>query len=246
MNVFWLLILAHLIADFPLQSDKVYAIRLNCKWGFLLHIGIYFITNLIVSFPLLKFSAFWFAVLFLTATHLVEDWLKVALTKKTVQDSIFIFLIDQLIHLFLIWLASFVLFKIPEPEISNQFMANNFYNQKSLLILIALVFSVFSGGILIYYIRKCIHQIKTNDFTSSVQFPKIKKRRMGYFERFVATCAIILGGWFLILVPSAFIPRLIMYRKNDLQEFLMVNLFSGLTISIISGVFVHVAMYLFK
>lgn len=239
MNVFWLLILAHLIADFPLQSDKIYAIRLKYKWGSLLHIGIYFVTNLIVAFPLLQYKVFWFAVIFLTATHLLEDWLKITLTQNKIKDSLLIFLVDQLIHIFFIWLAFFILFDIPEPEFTNRFFTNYYFNQDILLILIGLVFSAFGGGVFIYFIRKCIHSIKTNDQFSSVQFPKIKKRRIGYIERFIATGGVILGGWYLIFVPIAFLPRLIIYRKYDLQEFLMVNLLSGLLISILSGIFVH-------
>ncbi|MFZ5518259.1 MAG: DUF3307 domain-containing protein [Candidatus Zhuqueibacterota bacterium] len=245
MNVFWYLILAHLIADFPLQSDKIYAIRLKHKWGVLLHVGIYFITNLVVAFPFLSFKQFWFAILFLAITHLIEDWTKIALTRKALQDSIVLFFVDQFIHIFFIWLSCFVLFDIPAPEITNQFVQRYYFNSHIIFMLIGLVFSVFAGVVLIYYVRKCVHRIKFSNDDSSVQFPKIKKRRIGYIERLFSTSGVILGGWFLILLPLAFLPRLIISKDRELEEFLLINLLTGLAISIGSGVFVHVASYYF-
>jgi len=245
MNVFWYLILAHLIADFPLQSDKIYAIRLKHKWGVLLHVGIYFLTNLVIAFPFLRYRQFWFAILFLAVTHLIEDWAKIALTRKAIQDSLGLFFIDQVVHVFFIWLSCNVLFNIPTPEITNQFVQRYYFNTHIILMLIGLVFSVFAGAVLIYYVRKCVHRIKSSNDGSSVEFSEIKKRRLGYIERLFSTSGVILGGWYLILLPLAFIPRFILSKNSELEEYLVINLLTGLAISIGSGLFVHGARYFF-
>jgi hypothetical protein len=239
MKLFWLLILAHFIADFPLQSDKIFALKSKYKWGLLPHILISFIASLVIAFPYLGFGNFWFAILFLASIHFLLDWFKLLLTKKLLSDSLFTFLFDQMLHIIFIWLTCFYLFNIPDPEIKNKFITTYYLNKKVIIIFTGLIFSIFGGGVLIHYIRKIINQIKTNEFEDQVLFPNVNKRRIGYIERFLSTLGTIFGGWFLILIPLAFIPRLIIRAETDSQEFLTINLVSGLFISIGIGLFVH-------
>ena len=239
MNLFWLLLLAHFIADFPLQSDKIFALKSKYKWGVLPHIFISFITNLVVAFPYLGFKNFWYAIFFLSSIHFLLDWFKVVLTKSFLRDSMFIFLFDQMLHVFFIWLTCFYLFDIPQPDIKNKLITNYYLNRKVILILTGLVFSMFGGGVLIHYIRKIIHRIKTKDSGEQVVFPKINKRRIGYIERFFSTFGVIFGGWLLILVPLAFLPRIVILGKTENQEYLVINLVAGLSITIGTGIFIH-------
>jgi hypothetical protein len=239
MNLFWLLLLAHFIADFPLQSDKIFALKSKYKWGVLPHIFISFIANLVVAFPYLGFKNFWYAVLFLVSIHFLLDWLKIVLTKRFLSDSMFIFLLDQMFHIFFIWLTCFYLFDIPPPDIKNKLITSYYLNKKVILVLTGLIFSIFGGGVLIHYIRKIFHRIKTKGSGEQVVFPNINKRRIGYIERFFSTLGVIFGGWLLIMVPLAFLPRLIILRKTDNQEYLMINLVAGLFITIGTGLFIH-------
>jgi len=239
MNLFWLLLLAHFIADFPLQSDKIFALKSKYKWGVLPHIFISFITNLIVAFPYLGFKNFWLAVLFLVGIHFFLDWSKILLTKKFLNDSMLIFLFDQILHIFFIWLTCFYLFDIPSPDVKNKVIASYYLNKKIILVITGLIFSIFGGGVLIHYIRKIVHRIKTPGSGEPILFPDVNKRRIGYLERFFSTSAMIFGGWLLILVPLAFIPRLVIQGKADSREFLIINFLSGLFIAIGTGVFIH-------
>jgi len=241
MNLFWLLILAHVIADFPLQSDTIFALKSKYRWGLVPHIIISFITNLVVAFPYSGFTTFWLAILFLASTHFVLDWLKIILTRRLLSDSLFTFLMDQVLHLFFIWLTCFQLFDIPDPEIYNKFLAAIYLNHKFALALSGIIFSIFGGGVVIHYIRKIIYHLNINmkGPREAVHFPNVNKRRIGYFERLFSTLGTILGGWFLIVIPLAFLPRLIFRGKVDNREFLLVNLISGLFISVGIGLFVH-------
>lgn len=235
MNIFWLLILAHLIADFPLQSDKVFALKLKYKWGLFPHIFIHFITSLLVALPYLKYRNFWIAIFCLVGAHFLLDWLKLIATKKIIRDSLLIFLLDQLLHVFFIWLACFRLFDIPSPEINNPFLINYYLNNKIIFVLAGFIFSVFGGDVLIYYLRKIFFHYADQKVIPS----KIRKRVIGYAERFLATLGAILGGWFLILIPIVFIPRFVVHRKTENQDFLMINLITGLSISVGIGFLAH-------
>ena len=239
MNLFWLLTLAHFIADFPLQTDRIFALKSKYKWGVLPHIFISFVSNIIVAFPLLTVKIFWIAVVFLACIHFILDWLKILVTQNLLSDSMLLFLLDQVLHIFFIWLTCFYLFDIPSVDIENKLILTYFYNEKVIIALTGLVFSIFGGGVLIHYIRKIIHRIKTQEATARVPFPNVNKRRIGYIERFFATYGTILGGWFLFVVPLGFIFRLIVRRKIDGKDFLIINLVSGLIISIGAGLLVR-------
>lgn len=239
MNLFWLLTLAHFIADFPLQSDKIYALKSKHKWGILPHIFISFITNLLVAFPFLVHRNFWIAVILLAVSHFLLDWLKILVTKELLSDSLALFLIDQLLHIFFIWLVCCYLFDIPSPHIKSNFFSDIYLNKKIIISLAGLVFSVFGGGVLIHYIRKIIHRLKTKGRDEQVHFPDFNKRRIGYIERFFSTLGTILGGWFIVIVPVGFISRLIFDNKNNSRQFVMINLISGLFISIGCGLIVR-------
>jgi len=239
MNLFWLLTLAHFIADFPLQSDRIFALKSKHKWGVLPHIFISFITNLIIAFPFLAFRNFWIAVVLLAVTHFLLDWLKIVVTKKLLSDSLVLFLLDQVLHIFFIWFVCCYLLDIPSPDTKNNFISTIYFNNKIIIALAGLVFSIFGGGVLIHYIRKIFHHIKSKESADQVHFPDVNKRRIGYIERFFSTFGTILGGWFIMLIPLGFIYRLIFYGKNDSREFIMINLFFGLFISIGCGLFVR-------
>ena len=239
MYIFWLLILAHFIADFPLQSDKIFALKSRYSWGVLPHIFISFITNLVIAFPYFGSNNFWIAMVFLAVVHFLLDWMKIVLIQKWLGDSLFTFLFDQVLHLLSIWICCYYLFTIPLPEIENSFILTYYLNKKIIIVLIGLVFSIFGGGVLIYYIRKMIHQIKTNEPGDLVIFPNANKRRIGYFERFFSTSATILGGWFFVLVPVAFLPRLVFQEKAEKRESLVMNLVAGLAISLSIGLVVR-------
>ena len=137
------------------------------------------------------------------------------------------------------YLANLYLFDIPSPDIKNKLILNYYLNKKIILALTGLIFSIFGGGVLIHYIRKIIHRIKTKESGEQLIFPNVNKRIIGYIERFFLTAGMILGGWFLILLALAFIPRLLIQGKVDSQEFLIINLVSGLFISIGTGLVIH-------
>ena len=121
----------------------------------------------------------------------------------------------------------------------NSFILSYYLNKRIILALIGLVFSIFGGGVLIYYTRKMIHQINSNESGVRVLFPNANKRRIGYFERFFSTSATIIGGWFLIIIPLAFLPRFIFTRKTGDRRSLLINLVAGLVISISVGILVR-------
>jgi hypothetical protein len=93
MNLFATLLLAHLIADFPLQTNGLYRLKRRHLAGVLLHSGIHcLITAILIKNPL----ANWPMLVTLFAFHVVIDWVKLRVEFKFYSLG---FLLDQLAHL---------------------------------------------------------------------------------------------------------------------------------------------------
>ncbi|MCI0579078.1 MAG: DUF3307 domain-containing protein [Chloroflexi bacterium] len=92
MDTLATLLLAHLIADFPLQTNRIYALKIRSNAGIALHVGI----HLAVTILLLKNAlADWLLLLILAVSHFTLDWLKLRCAHRLQSPS---FLLDQVAH----------------------------------------------------------------------------------------------------------------------------------------------------
>jgi hypothetical protein len=93
MNVLFTLVLAHLIADFPLQTNRIFAMKLRSNRGIAFHVFIHLIiTGLLIKEPLSHLPLF----IILAVTHFSIDWLKL---RFPAQRQVPGFLVDQVAHL---------------------------------------------------------------------------------------------------------------------------------------------------
>ena len=100
MTTFPILLLAHLIADFPLQTNRIYILKTQGNKGLLLHVLIHMLTAaVLVQRPWQYIPLF----MVLGAIHFVVDWLK--LNKPAVKQTPG-FLLDQLAHVLTILLLT--------------------------------------------------------------------------------------------------------------------------------------------
>lgn len=90
------LLLAHLIADFPLQTDLVYRMKNKSVIGLGLHAVVHVAVTILLVRNALVFWPYWF-VLFLA--HFLTDWVK--LRWKASRQAVG-FVLDQIAHLVMI------------------------------------------------------------------------------------------------------------------------------------------------
>ncbi len=104
--MFWFLLFAHLLADYPLQTDWMLVAKR--KWpGLLLHAGIHFAALLVVVGP--DRNSIWAFLLLLAASHYLIDALKNRLAERRPSWVLWPYLIDQFLHLVaIIWVASWI------------------------------------------------------------------------------------------------------------------------------------------
>lgn len=105
MELFLSMILAHVIADFLLQSPQIAADK--CRGlprGYLLHFTGHLIALALLTHPYFSPAAVILWVM-LPAAHLLLDWLKNRLFSPAHPADALIFLLDQALHLLLIFAA---------------------------------------------------------------------------------------------------------------------------------------------
>ncbi len=87
------LLLAHLIGDFPLQTNRIFRWKLQSNLGILLHVVIHLlVTALLLQEP----EQFWLLLVWLGVIHFGIDWLKLRIPVRHQAPG---FVIDQMAHL---------------------------------------------------------------------------------------------------------------------------------------------------
>lgn len=103
----WLLLAAHLVADFSLQSSD-WAEKKTRKFRYLAgHALIYAVVLAIVTFFCLSGETIWMPFVIIAASHFIIDWIRVYADKKhnTPTAHFTSFLIDQVLHILIICIS---------------------------------------------------------------------------------------------------------------------------------------------
>lgn len=94
MNTFVVLLFAHLLGDFPLQTNRVFQMKLANKRGLALHVAIHVIT---AAALIRDFWLYWQLLLALAIIHYLTDYIKIKLQKPG-QPLTAGFIWDQVAH----------------------------------------------------------------------------------------------------------------------------------------------------
>lgn len=104
----WILLLAHFVGDFLLQSDWIARKKENFM-VLTLHVAI--LLSLMITLAGSYRKVLWPYLLLIAATHLIQDQLKMAMARRTKHHRVLFFFIDQVIHILVI-IGVIVLFEI--------------------------------------------------------------------------------------------------------------------------------------
>jgi hypothetical protein len=149
-TIFWRLVLAHLIADFTLQTNRMAAWKRESFWGTLAHSLLFGLCAAILCWPqtINSWQIFgarvvlpgWVVIFIIMALHFCEDqWRVLAIRKHEKEDSFAFFVWDQGFHIGVIALLS--------PAFAGVM-------EKWVLLAILAVFATHFLTIFIYYLEK--------------------------------------------------------------------------------------------
>lgn len=146
--LFLTLLLAHAIADYPLQTTRVYQFKVRSFAGIILHVLIFFFTALalviLTGFSLNKGLLAFLFLLFIL--HVAEDKLKICCLGKS---NFFWYVMDQLIHIACIALLYFLPLNLVLKSSALIHILQPLY-----LAGIGIIYSSFASGIGISFFHK--------------------------------------------------------------------------------------------
>lgn len=170
--IFGYLILAHLLADFIFQPQKLTRWKEKTKWAVLFHVFIHFLIGVILLAPVIINGYFivLYAIFFINFVHFWIDVAKVNYSLKS-EKVFYPFLLDQLMH-FITILGVFLFIK----DVSVELPENGFYSlYQSILLIVFLTFIVFLGKTIdIVFFQKEIEKDRKAKF--KVNKPKMFTR----------------------------------------------------------------------
>jgi len=102
MTVFTTLLFAHLLGDFPLQTDRVFRLKLKGHKGLALHTAI----HMMVTAVLIRHSwRYWPILLLIGTIHYLTDWIKIKYSGSQLTPG---FLLDQVIHVMTLFIIALI------------------------------------------------------------------------------------------------------------------------------------------
>ena len=124
MDITLHLILAHFIADYPLQTDGMVAYKSKHFSGIVLHSLMHVLTSVLFAFPFMFQANLWWAVLAVFVTHNILDQGKVWIHRRFKKANRFLFYcLDQVAHLAVIFGSSWLWLRNLVPDVGSRWLA---------------------------------------------------------------------------------------------------------------------------
>jgi len=159
MFLLYRLLLAHIIADFPLQTKQIFKVKMNTQWGVLLHTLIVLIFSILFAFPYLENLRVIIIIIIIFATHTIIDKIKLEYSKKNANQDIKVFLLDQFLHISIIAALSFNFEKIyllisPFDNAFLNYLIQLYNNDIFIVSLIGYIATIFFIPVLLIFIKE--------------------------------------------------------------------------------------------
>ena len=159
MFLFYRLLLAHIIADFPMQTKQIFKVKTDTEWGVLVHTLIVLIFSILFAFPYLEDPKVVIILLVIFLSHTVIDKLKLEHSKKTNEASTRILLLDQALHIGIITLLTFNFtesysISFQSNRVFFNYLIDIYNNDIFIVSLIGYIASVFFIPIVLMYTRE--------------------------------------------------------------------------------------------
>jgi hypothetical protein len=236
MFLFLRLVLGHLIGDFLLQTDRVYALKHKGLKGGLPHALLVSASCLAMAWPYLNLPGIWVFILLMGCLHLLQDSIKIGYARFT-RYSFWLYILDQCFHIGIISTIFLTGLKnLPAPAPSNA-MVSLYNNDLLIVYLIALIAATYNGFFL-------IRVYKLTYMAHSGQYTKFEKW-YGMVERalIVTFCSIPRSLPFFIPLLFARLALFSLSRKKRFAHRSFIKP-GEMSLSWVIGITIGVLLYL--
>lgn len=218
MFVFLKLVLAHMIADFILQFEELYQLKLKSWLGHLAHAFFHGLVSFILLAPYLSDPIIVVFIIAVTAIHYFQDQIKYSIQAKHPKQIFWCFTLDQIGHF--LFLAC--IFFIPAAQIEKGFPGHaglDFaYRDPAITLLLILFISIgFKASYLLHAFRKTfIPDTRPDHFITSFEMA------WGIAERsLIAFCYLYPSPLILIISFTPGLGRLSSKKLCSRLDFLL-------------------------
>jgi len=212
MFIFLRLLLAHLLADFALQTDYIYYLRVKFSWGVVFHSLVFAGLSVILLTPYLNEQRTWLLIAILWGSHTLLDKLKNNYIFSTGEDSIWWFLMDQVVHLIII-IGGCLVMNSMQPMTLPPFYQGIYHSDLFFRYANGYVFTLFVPVALVYYIEKTWWGQERD-----VLYPSPYLKYTGVFERLAVLSFLLAGKPYYFFVPLPLLFSWYLQRTGEEQE----------------------------
>lgn len=240
MFLFLRMVLAHFIADYPLQTNKIYGYKIRCFKGQLFHANIHLVVFALFLIPYWHHPAAWVYLICISLSHLLIDILKVQLIDKTQINPIFTYTLDQVLHILAAAIIFFFPFANEVPAMADSLLLSWYWNDAIIIYLIGLlVATYFTTYFIACWEFYCSDSKEDFCLTSGHKF-------YGIVERGLIMSVVAYGGSWFFLIPLIVALRLPIHdwlkKKGKGKKWLVSipEMMIGTIISVLAGLLIRV------
>ncbi len=222
MEIFFRLLLGHLLADFTFQTNYIAAWKRNSRVGLLTHVVMHPLCYIPLLWPYLNetwvvigglsFNG-WGSIAIATVLHLLEDWFRVDMVNRGWPDNILFYSWDQAVHLVVLFIFSPI-------------RTHPLVNQWPLLGIFFVIVTHFAT-VTVYFIEKGLY---------GGEYPETEEKYVSILQRLVVWMAFFLPyPWWILVLAFILISfgRHVLTRRID---FSVTSVLLGNGIAIACGI----------
>lgn len=220
------LLIAHIVADFVLQTTKMVE---NKKW-FSIQMGLHILIVFLLTWI---FSSSYKIAIIIAISHWLIDSTKLTIQNKNYLSKFLLFVLDQILHILIIgvlWSYKFGIFSNCYEAIKFPFL-----NYKFSLLLFSYAFVIWPLG---YLIKFTLHKMMPQNDTANFEHGG---KLIGQFERIIILTFVLLGQYEAIgfLITGKSIIRFAEQNPDVKSEYVLVGTMMSYSLSILTGLGIH-------
>ncbi len=241
-DIFLKLIVAHLLGDFVLQTNKWVAQKEQKSWRSPL-LYVHAVLHGLLAWAVVWQFSFWPYAIAIGVSHFTIDLLKIGLGRKWPQHSKLWFMADQLLHLLVLGAATVLYGKVAvwqqlqDVNLPWQYIAAYLFVTKPASVVIRVLISHWKPSPLVHFASQSANEIATKTTLADAG------QWIGMIERLLVLTFILTKHWeaigFLLAAKSVF--RFGDLRgKHDMQltEYILIGTLMSFGLAILTGILV--------
>ncbi|MDR3749512.1 MAG: DUF3307 domain-containing protein [Acidobacteriota bacterium] len=242
-RIFLAFLLAHLLADFPLQSEAmVVGKKQGCALFYVQHAAIHLVVllGLLRAFTNLSLGS-WNTLLLVSyvVIHVACDVMKTWLVKRRgFRDSAGLFLLDQAFHLATIVAMTWVFTRVRWTDIKAAASWTETKQLQVLLVAVLYVVVIFGGGYLVRYLTRSLTVQLPRTEGGSPEELRNAGLYIGWLERFLILTAVMVQSPALIglILTGKSIARLPELKGPRFAEYFLIGTFLSISLALVGGI----------